>query len=319
MRIANPIYDVIFKSLMEDTDIARELLSTILGVEIVSLTLKPQETTLKSENGNIRIFRLDFKSVIRLSDGTEKMVLIELQKAKHSDDVIRFRKYLGKNYEQHEKTVDEKGLSKEYSLEIVTIYFLGFELETVPVPILHIKRNYIDAVTGNEVTTVNEAFINHLTHESFTIQIPKLRLDQQNNIEQVLAVFSQKYVKDNLHVLDFTGNQTHPLVAKIVRRLLKAVSSNRMQRRMDAEDEIDRLFNRALAKNQKENDDKIKTIIEEKDSIIEEKDSIIEEKDSIIEEKEQENQRIRNENEEKERKIQRLEEKIKEMENLKEI
>ena len=141
-----------------------------------------------------------------------------------------------------------------------------------------------------------------LLHRRFVrVPVPKLRLDQQNNIEQVLEVFSQKYVKDNLHILDFTGKQTHPLVAKMVRRLLKAVSSNRMQRRMDAEDEIDRLFNRALAKNQKENDDKIKTIIEEKDS--------------IIEEKERENQRIRNENEEKERKIQRLEEKIKEMEN----
>ena len=125
-------------------------------------------------------------------------------------------------------------------MEIVTIYFLGFELATVPSPILHIKRNYIDVVTGKELTTVNEDFINHLTHESFTIQIPRLRLDQQNDIEQVLEVFSQKYVKDNLHILDFTGKQTHPLVAKMVRRLLKAVSSNRMQRRMDAEDEIDR-------------------------------------------------------------------------------
>ena len=31
MIIANPIYDVVFKYLLEDADIARDLLSTILG------------------------------------------------------------------------------------------------------------------------------------------------------------------------------------------------------------------------------------------------------------------------------------------------
>jgi hypothetical protein len=31
--IANPIYDVVFKYLLEDIDIAKELLSTILGTK----------------------------------------------------------------------------------------------------------------------------------------------------------------------------------------------------------------------------------------------------------------------------------------------
>jgi hypothetical protein len=43
MIIANPIHDVLFKYLLEDIDIACELLSAILGVPICSLTLKPQE------------------------------------------------------------------------------------------------------------------------------------------------------------------------------------------------------------------------------------------------------------------------------------
>jgi len=34
MRIANPIYDVVFKYLMEDTKIAKNLLSKIIGEEI---------------------------------------------------------------------------------------------------------------------------------------------------------------------------------------------------------------------------------------------------------------------------------------------
>ena len=61
-----------------------------------------------------------------------------------------------------------------------------------------------------------------------------------------------------------------------------------------------RLFNSVRAKNQKENDEKIKTIIEEKDSIIEEKDNLLEEKNNLLEEKnsiieaeKRENQRLR--------------------------
>jgi hypothetical protein len=44
MIIANPLYDVIFKYLLEDIDIAKELLATILGEEILYLEVKPQET-----------------------------------------------------------------------------------------------------------------------------------------------------------------------------------------------------------------------------------------------------------------------------------
>ncbi|GAB4402812.1 MAG: hypothetical protein OHK0039_01290 [Bacteroidia bacterium] len=47
MIIANPIYDAVFKYLLEDTKIARELLATILGVEIVELALRPQETLVQ--------------------------------------------------------------------------------------------------------------------------------------------------------------------------------------------------------------------------------------------------------------------------------
>ena len=62
MIIANPIYDVVFKYLLEDTEIARELLSTILGEHIAILTVKPQETLVKSDSGDIKIFHLDFKA-----------------------------------------------------------------------------------------------------------------------------------------------------------------------------------------------------------------------------------------------------------------
>ena len=45
MRIANPIYDSVFKFLMENELIARGLIGRLIGLEIVELTPQPQEVT----------------------------------------------------------------------------------------------------------------------------------------------------------------------------------------------------------------------------------------------------------------------------------
>ncbi|NBO20164.1 MAG: hypothetical protein EBV03_13280 [Proteobacteria bacterium] len=71
MRIANPIYDSVFKRLMENRDIARGLLSRLLGVSILELEARPQETSaqafapsLMPEQGIVRLFRVDFAAVV---------------------------------------------------------------------------------------------------------------------------------------------------------------------------------------------------------------------------------------------------------------
>ena len=43
MRIANPIYDVVFKYLLDDEKVARLVLSALLGKEILELAFRPTE------------------------------------------------------------------------------------------------------------------------------------------------------------------------------------------------------------------------------------------------------------------------------------
>jgi hypothetical protein len=43
MQIANPIYDVVFKYLLEDNKIARLIISGLLELEIEELEFRPQE------------------------------------------------------------------------------------------------------------------------------------------------------------------------------------------------------------------------------------------------------------------------------------
>ena len=65
--IANPIYDVVFKYLLEDLNIAKGLFSRIIGEEIESIEVKSQETIYEEvliDHPGLRLLRLDFKAVI---------------------------------------------------------------------------------------------------------------------------------------------------------------------------------------------------------------------------------------------------------------
>ena len=43
MRVANPIYDVVFRYLLDDNKIAKPYVSKITGLDVVSLSLRPSE------------------------------------------------------------------------------------------------------------------------------------------------------------------------------------------------------------------------------------------------------------------------------------
>ena len=247
MIIANPIYDVVFKYLLEDIEIARDLLSTILGEEVVSLELKAQETA--SENTwNIQILRLDFKAVIKKKDGSLFKVLIELQKSKQVFDVMRFRRYLGDNYRKEDQILDKDGLAVFRPLPIITIYFLGFLLNNVPSGIIKVKREYVHAVT-EEILGVKEDFVELLTHDSYMIQLGRLPLESRGKLDRVMQIFSPMYQnKLNKHQVDFQGDIHDPLVRKMVERLGRAIASDEYRDKMDVEDEIDRIFERELGK-----------------------------------------------------------------------
>ncbi len=98
MQIANPIYDVVFKFLMEDQDSAILLLSTIINETIESLDLLPQENVLHLQARSLTVYRLDFSAKIKTVEGSYKQVLIKIQKAKLPSDIMRFRRYLGEQY-----------------------------------------------------------------------------------------------------------------------------------------------------------------------------------------------------------------------------
>lgn len=241
MKIANPIYDAVFKYLMEDINIAKDILSVILNVEIIELELQPQEVIINVQGG-LRFLRLDFKARIRLKDGTEKVILIEIQKSKKDTNVSRFRRYLGDNYAKVDELIDEFGEMRRKSLPITAIYFLGYELENISVPIVKVVREYRDAVT-NELLIEKESFIEQLSHDLYAIQIPKLKMEAQSELERILDVFSEhKYKTKDKKVLEYTSEVTDARVKRILSRLNMALLDEEIIEAIISEEEIENDF-----------------------------------------------------------------------------
>ena len=250
MLIANPIYDVVFKYLMEDTEIARRLLSKITGEEIIEISVKPQEFAGRSDKFEVIILRLDFKATIKTKEGKRKKVLIELQKGKNSADIMRFRKYLGDNYRKEDTSETNK--KKKTALPIITIYFLGFRLANVITSIMKVNREYIDLITDKKIET-KEEFVEKLTHDSYIIQIPRLKKKVRNEIERVLKVFNQSYVTDgDKKTLEFSEKdfENDELLQLIASRLRKAATEEELLRKIEIEEEVENTIEQHIREKQ---------------------------------------------------------------------
>ncbi len=248
MLIANPLYDTVFKYLLEDIDIARELLSLLLDTPILQLTIMPQESTSEVWHNSLSliIYRLDFKAIVKLPNEKQKTILIEIQKSKQSANILRFRRYLAENYRK-EEAIMKNGKLEKTILPIVTIYFLGFNLEQITAPIIKIQKNIIDMATNTAIDPQpKEDFIDLLTHESYTIQVLRLNGNYKSRIEQVLDVFSQRFITTDNQRFQYNVNLNDPLWKKITKRLNRVVSDEQMQKNMDIEDEMEQTVFREL-------------------------------------------------------------------------
>jgi len=277
MRIANPIYDAVFKYLMDDNRIAKKLLSLIIGIKIKSIKLTPKEFENKIENKSWTIFRIDFAAEIILENGSIQKVIIEVQKAKFASDIMRFRRYLGSQYrDKNNIYTDQRGKNK--AMPIVSIYILGQPLGDISAPIIKVGRFYQDLTKNTKINTKNE-FIEALTHDSFIIQVPLLNKKGRTKLERVLSVFENKEAYQ--HFVNIDENNYPEEYADIIRRLTKAAAEPDVMDKMDIEDELIEEFEEIERELEK-----TAILLEEKELQLKEKRNMIQEKELQIEEKE---------------------------------
>lgn len=238
IQIANPIYDSVFKYLMEDERIAKTLLSALLKKEVVAVEMRRNEYT-NGVRDNISMFRIDFGAHVKEPDGTIRLVLIELQKTWLETETLRFRQYLGAQYSNPENVPSENN-KDGYAIPMVAIYLLGHRVGDINVPVLYVKHKAYD-YDGNVVTDgIPDPFVESLIHDSIIVQIPLLHGQVNNRLEKVLSVFdqSQKNGSDRhvLNVNDIPFDDDDDM-QYLLRRLLMAAANAQLRQEMNVEDE----------------------------------------------------------------------------------
>lgn len=277
VHIANPIYDSVFKYLIEDERIAKTILSALLKKDVVSISARPHEYANETRD-KISMFRIDFAANIREADGKEHLILVELQKTWLETETLRFRQYLGAQY-SNKRNIDRN--SREgYAIPLVTIYLLGHRVGDIEEPVVYVNHQSYDYY-GNVVTKgMPDPFIESLVHNSIIVQIPLLHGQINNRLDKVLSVFDQsKADADDPHVLsldekDYEGDDS---MEYIVHRLTEAAADADMRQDMNVEDEYySAIENRdtAIMKRDKK--------IKEQEEELSEKDKKLSEKDSQI-------------------------------------
>lgn len=297
IRVANPIYDSVFKYLMEDERIARTVLSALLKKEVVEVQIRRNEYT-NGYRDNISMFRIDFGARIREKDGSLRLILIELQKTWLETETLRFRQYLGAQYANPENMVHEEE-RPPYGLPMVAVYILGHKVGNINVPVLYVNHKSYD-YDGHEVTEgLPDPFVDSLIHDSIIVQIPLLHGQINNRLEKVLSVFDQtNKEKDNRQMveLDEANYQDDADMQYILRRLIMASADAQLRQDMNVEDEYFQA-------------------IEDRDTAIMSRDKVIKEKDNQILQK---NQQLSEQSQQLSEQSQQLSEQSRQLDRLRE-
>ena len=306
IEIANPLYDVVFKHLMENQRVAGYFIESFIGEKIENLTMLAKESTLfkwlkKYEKLNLTpedkirlkdltVIRLDFVATIRTVDGEYKKVLIEIQKAREDSDVLRFRTYLAEHYKRKD-TVMVNGKDTAAPLPIITIYLLGFNLPGTDAVVIRAKHDMYDII-ANKAMKVKIPFLEYLTHDSYLIQLSRITGKMQTRLEKVLSVFEQRYFIDSeTKIAKKYPYRTDDKIVRLMLEILEHVNSDPAHRR-DIEMEwasYDILNGLVIDKNKE-----IKRLgkahqkaLVEKDKVIAKKDEALAKKDEALAEKDE--------------------------------
>lgn len=302
MVIANPIYDVVFKRIMENERVAKFFIGTLLEENIETVEVKPQEYTYEGEfdfnnpkdvekyearlreRHSIWVYRLDFIATIKTDTGELKKVLIEIQKAKNKIDLMRFRNYLAEQYKKQD-TIN----NKKVVLPITTIYILGFKLPEIDTPCLKVERNYIDLTNKSTLTTKCD-FVEKLTHDSFIVQVERITNKYQTRLDKLLSIFEQNnFVDDNTIIKEF-NHEVDIEEVKIATDILHHSGTNPQEKKkIENEQEAIRTINALFEDEMQVFEEKIEhfeKIVIEKKKTISEKEKTISENEKTINENE---------------------------------
>ena len=268
--VANPLYDAVFKYLMEDDRIAKTILAALLKKKVIDVKIRRNEYANLTRRESISMFRIDFAATVLDEDNQPHLMLIELQKTWLPTETLRFRRYLALQYNNEENMLKEE--HEKYAIPMVAIYLLGHCVGKIEEPVIYVNHHAYNYDGKKVEEGIPDPFVESLQHDSIIVQIPLLHGRVNNRLEKVLCLFDQTNVADNKKVIkvddkQFEGDND---MEYIVRRLQSAAADPDMRYQMNAEDEF---FKELEARD---------SLIMEKDGQLKEKDGQLKEKDEML-------------------------------------
>ena len=237
--VANPIYDCVFKFLMEDERIAKTVLSALLKKEVVSVEMRRNEHPNVTRD-KISMFRIDFAAQVKEDDGTVRLILIELQKTWVDTETLRFRRYLAAQYNAEENMVKE-GELEGYAVPMIAVYLLGHRVGDIDKAVVYVTHNAYDYDGKVVEGGMEDPFINSLVHDSIIVQIPLLHGKVNNRLDKVLSVFDQSQrdgSNQQIMCLDENDYKDDSDMMYILHRLGLAAMNADVRQEMNDEDEF---------------------------------------------------------------------------------
>ena len=197
-HVVNPIYDTVFKYIMQDEKVAKVLIGNILKTKVVSIQMNNNEYAAMLPDGK-KVFKLDFSATILDKLGKQQLVHIEVQKALEEGEIMRFRHYLGAIYmdatKKYQETITNpktnEQITVEHPLPIHTIYILGHELGSgLNNSVMHGENIFKDQ-DGNVIQIPeNNDYINGLTHTVTFVIAPLTKKNVKTHLDRLLSIFS---------------------------------------------------------------------------------------------------------------------------------
>ena len=280
ISVANPIYDSVFKFLMDDERIAKTVLSALLKKEVLSVEMRKHEHPNITRD-KLSMFRIDFAARVRENDGSTQLILIELQKTWLDTETLRFRRYLAAQYNA-EENIQKQGENQGYALPMVAVYLLGHRVGDIDKPVVYVGHKALD-YDGKEVENgENDPFISSLIHDSIIVQIPLLHGKINNRLDKVLSVFDQSQrTEESQQIINLEENlyKDDPEMMQIIHRLSLATMSAEVRQEMNDEDEFFAVIEARDTQVMKQK----KIISEQQDKITEQQGRITEQQGRITE------------------------------------
>ena len=241
-QVVNPIYDTVFKYLMQDEKVAKVLIGNILNTKVISIQMNNNEYSALLPDGK-KIFKLDFSATILDKSGKHQLVHIEVQKALEDGEIMRFRSYLGAIYmdetKKYQETIkDPKTKTEtiiEHPLPIHSIYILGHELGDGLEKSVMLGENIFKDQDGNIIQIPsNNDYINGLTHTVTFVIAPLTKKNVKTHLDKLLTIFSETEPNSKIIELDEYYDDSEDY-RTIMRVLQKASSDKQLRGNLDLE------------------------------------------------------------------------------------